>query len=99
MDKLGAATVAPAATGTSIDLTQQIKEQEQTDHLIKIMNHNYTTAESCLIILLTLASISAFYPLIHMLNKVHKRKGFDIVFAFASIVTNLFYKIILAFGY
>lgn len=66
-------------------------------HILELMQMNYSLNERYLIVFLTLISLSSFYPCAYALAKVHKNRGFDIVFCFSCAMTTTIYKLMLAF--
>ena len=62
------------------------------------MVHDYTMNERYFIILLAILSVSAFYPVVYVLIKVHKNRGFDVCTCICTAITTIIYKICLAFS-
>lgn len=61
-------------------------------HIIDIMQGKYSEGEKWFCYGLAFLSVTAYIPLIYALHQVHKNRGFEIVTAFAIIITQIIYK-------
>ena len=66
-------------------------------YVLTLMKQDYQGAERYLIVLLTIVSVMAYYPVIYALIKVHKNRGFDVIINIAIVVSQLLYKTARAF--
>ncbi|CDW89904.1 UNKNOWN [Stylonychia lemnae] len=81
---------------------QQVQQQQPestSSHLIKIMQQNYQENEKFFVIFLTFLSVTAYYPVIVALTKLHKNRGFDIILNLMTVIAQIMYKITLVFQY
>jgi hypothetical protein len=53
------------------------------NYVLTLMKQEYVGLERYVIVFLTLASITAFYPLVYALVYKHKNRGFDVILTIA----------------